>query len=489
MLTDPADGDFRPLPESPAIGYGCQTFLREAGTTALPALPPSPAQSTSRPLPIAPPDDACPGTRNLTVSGPITEDTLWDADTVTVVGDLFVEDGVTLSISPGLLVRVDGYFAINIAGRLLALGEPTLPIVFTSSQPDLFAIDSTTTTGAWRGLRFDNTPASNSPSKLAYARISHCKNATSGGRGGAIYISNYDGLELVNCILNHNVAANGAALFCSHFAAPRITDCLITDNYAFIGGAAVFNLNAYPKLANNTIVANFVLNPDIFHETNAIHNFIAKPQLTNNIIRDNGCSYFIGGEILEGKAYYITYNNITDGFAGVGNIDLPPLFSGGGEFPYGLSEFSPCLDAGRPDSTGLSLPEWDLAGNNRLQNDRVDIGAFEWQPISAVDTETLYPILERGSGEITIVPNPGRTFDTISFRLNLNQSGVTQLVIHDINGREVTRLIDGFAGAGSFEVTWNGSNQRGQTMPAGVYYYRLHQSDRFARSGKVIRIR
>ncbi|MDA3813772.1 MAG: chitobiase/beta-hexosaminidase C-terminal domain-containing protein [Candidatus Cloacimonetes bacterium] len=47
--------------------------------------------------------------------------------------------------------------------------------------------------------------------------------------------------------------------------------------------------------------------------------------------------------------------------------------------PYTLSELSPCIVAGNPDTTGLYLPEYDLAGNPRIANGRVDIGTYEYQ--------------------------------------------------------------------------------------------------------------
>jgi FlgD Ig-like domain len=483
MLTNPSGGDFRLLPGSPAEGYGCTTFLDRPIVAA-----PANALVTDYWRPGDRPGEA-QNDENLFVSGAISDDSIWDADTVTVVGDLFIEEGVTLSINPDVYVQVDGHFAIEVAGRLMALGEALGPITFTSSQPNLFAIDTTTTAGAWRGLIFNRTQASNLPSELRYCHISHCKNIDSGGRGGAIYINDYDGLSLVNCTINHNVAPNGAALFCSHFAAPRVTGCLITDNYAFIGGAAVFNLNGYPKLINNTIVANFCLNGDIFHETNAIHNFISKPQLTNNIIRDNGCSYFIGGEILEGKAFYTTYNNIADGFPGEGNIDLPPLFSSGGEFPYALLDGSPCIDTGDPDTTGLTLPAADLAGNERLQNGRVDMGAFEWQSVSAVLDDASTIASSAKVALISLISNPSRGASPTTIQFTLSQSDQTRLAIYDATGREITQLADRFIYSGDYQMQWDGSDSHGVAVAAGVYYFSLSQPGETAVTGKVIRIR
>jgi hypothetical protein len=58
-------------------------------------------------------------------------------------------------------------------------------------------------------------------------------------------------------------------------------------------------------------------------------------------------------------------------------IDRDPLFFNAPEGDYSLSVFSPCIDSGTPDTTGLSLPENDLAGNMRIFGSGVDMGAYE----------------------------------------------------------------------------------------------------------------
>ncbi|MCK4653811.1 MAG: T9SS type A sorting domain-containing protein [Candidatus Cloacimonetes bacterium] len=85
----------------------------------------------------------------------------------------------------------------------------------------------------------------------------------------------------------------------------------------------------------------------------------------------------------------ISYCDIQGGQAGIevpasvtfnwmeGNIDEDPLFAFTGEHLYSLLEDSPCINAGIPDTTGLNLPEYDFAGNSRVLNGRIDMGAYE----------------------------------------------------------------------------------------------------------------
>ncbi|TVQ73619.1 MAG: T9SS C-terminal target domain-containing protein [Balneolaceae bacterium] len=63
-------------------------------------------------------------------------------------------------------------------------------------------------------------------------------------------------------------------------------------------------------------------------------------------------------------------------------------------------------------------------------------------------------------------PNPFNPETVISF--GLPQSGQVELVVYDIMGREVTRLVDGNLEAGWHQVRWDASR-----MASGTYFYRI----------------
>jgi hypothetical protein len=69
-------------------------------------------------------------------------------------------------------------------------------------------------------------------------------------------------------------------------------------------------------------------------------------------------------------------------------------------------------------------------------------------------------------------PNPFNPSTRVSYSVPV-QSGV-RLVVYDILGREVVRLMDGeVKQAGTYEITWNGMNAGGLTMPSGTYFLRM----------------
>ena len=67
-------------------------------------------------------------------------------------------------------------------------------------------------------------------------------------------------------------------------------------------------------------------------------------------------------------------------------------------------------------------------------------------------------------------PNPFNPETQIDF--SLPEDGLTKLIIYDLLGREVSRLVDDDLKAGYHNVTWNASN-----VASGLYFYRLTSGD------------
>ncbi|HRQ55735.1 MAG: T9SS type A sorting domain-containing protein [Ignavibacteriaceae bacterium] len=73
-------------------------------------------------------------------------------------------------------------------------------------------------------------------------------------------------------------------------------------------------------------------------------------------------------------------------------------------------------------------------------------------------------------------PNPFNPLTTIKF--DLIKSETISLIIYDIMGREIRRLIDNdFYHHGSNKIVWDGRNSGSQLVASGVYYYKLSVSN------------
>lgn len=91
-----------------------------------------------------------------------------------------------------------------------------------------------------------------------------------------------------------------------------------------------------------------------------------------------------------------------------------------------------------------------------------------WASVTSVEPElpagawTLHPCF----------PNPFNPSTTIAF--DAPRAGAYSLVVHDVAGRAVRTLAAGeTVEAGRHEIVWNGRDDAGRTVPAGVYYGRL----------------
>ncbi|MBT4502494.1 MAG: T9SS type A sorting domain-containing protein [Gemmatimonadetes bacterium] len=90
-------------------------------------------------------------------------------------------------------------------------------------------------------------------------------------------------------------------------------------------------------------------------------------------------------------------------------------------------------------------------------------------PITAVEEQTspLPPIFTLHQN----FPNPFNPSTTILYQLDT--SAQVELVLFDILGQEVRRLVKATQPAGNYSVYWDGRSGNGQILASGIYFYRL----------------
>ena len=80
-------------------------------------------------------------------------------------------------------------------------------------------------------------------------------------------------------------------------------------------------------------------------------------------------------------------------------------------------------------------------------------------------------------------PNPFNPRTTIHYELPKQE--LVQIIIFDLLGHQVKRLVDDFQGAGVNSIIWDTTNDHGQSVSAGIYIYQL-QVGRFLQTRKMI---
>ena len=99
------------------------------------------------------------------------------------------------------------------------------------------------------------------------------------------------------------------------------------------------------------------------------------------------------------------------------------------------------------------------------------------------------PVLwNRDYSDELIFPNPFVEETTLSF--TLKQTENVQLSLFDEQGKQVRTLIAGsIVPAGSFQLAWNGKDDRGRILPDGVYWYHLQTGGSGLKTGKIVHFR
>ncbi len=234
-------------------------------------------------------------------------------------------------------------------------------------------------------------------------------------RAGGISLLN-SGVQVVNNHLHNNSGLQGGGLGIYN-SNPHISSNLIANNSADQGGAVYLNDDtSQPEFINNSMVNNSASTKGggVYHHAQNI------PDFTNNVLwgneansvpnqlyvhYDNQDPNFYHCSLEGGSAafdlnfgfYSGTYQNNQSSLPGF----VAPSSGAGyladslGLADWRLQKNSPLVDAGKPDTTGLNLPTQDVAGANRIQNDTVDIGAYESpEPLRFIVFSRNYSVCE-----------------------------------------------------------------------------------------------
>ena len=227
---------------------------------------------------------------------------------------------------------------------------------------------------AWSGGAVYNN---NAPSTFWYCVFANNEVAMQGG-GMVDYQSNS---TLVNCLFYGNKANWGAAIV-NYNSNEFITNCTFYSNTAVVSGGGLYNLYSNPVITNSIFWCN----------TDAYSN-IAEAQ-----IKVSGGSPAVAYCCIQDNDPGDSSIPFDDPPGSSHNIDDDPLFADGTD-PAGpdgiyateddglnLHEGSPCINAGNNSAVPPGII-YDIAGDLRIADGTVDMGAYEFYIDSDIETE------------------------------------------------------------------------------------------------------
>lgn len=196
--------------------------------------------------------------------------------------------------------------------------------------------------------------------------------------GAGIYLYECTPANVISCKLIDNSAGAVTGIYC--FDSPlKVINCLFAGNSTTMGlGGGIGAIYGTLTVTNCTFYQN---HSAIGGGAIWVNSLSSAAQITNSIFWANTPTPVASTS----SSYVLQYCSLQAAEGNDTNIVGDPLFE---DVPYSfvLSDNSPCIDAGSPDTEDLMLPEFDLDGNPRLADGNgdgtatIDIGCYEWQP-------------------------------------------------------------------------------------------------------------
>lgn len=90
-------------------------------------------------------------------------------------------------------------------------------------------------------------------------------------------------------------------------------------------------------------------------------------------------------------------------------------------------------------------------------------------------------------GRAVCAPNP--FVDAASLRFDVPRPQTVTATVHDVTGRRIRQLASGSRAAGAAVLEWDGRDDAGRQVPAGMYYWSVRGSEGMALSGRMARVR
>ena len=310
--------------------------------------------------------------------------------------------------------------------------------------------------------------------------------------------------KITNCIISNNSAACCSGLY-FRYSNPLLINTIISGN----------SHNGITFVHSNAVLTNCLINGNYWSGITSIDSEL---HITNcSVINNSG---YYGAGIVCGESsinlvntvlwnnypnqvlfyyYYdpnfltVFYSDIQGGEAGIitngngtvdwleGNIDSDPLFIDPENGNFHFFSDSPCINTGTPDTTGLNLPEYDLDGNPRIYDDRIDMGCYEWQGTGAENDQ-----LQITNYKLQNYPNPFNPETEIAFSIP-NDFKKANIEIYNIKGQKIkTFLISNFKFQISNSINWNGTDENNKPVGSGIYFYQLKVDGQTKASKKML---
>jgi hypothetical protein len=486
--------------------------------------------------PFSTDDPPIPGRSYTERSGSISSDETWDAGTYLITGDLTVDNGVTLTINPGVVVKFLPGMEITVNGALVANGASGNLVVFTCRDDPGHGETDTLPgydgvigpTDYWDGIRLYGQGANEGRGQFDWCRIRYGGNTNgSVDANVSFYKSDPDNNYFKDSISEYSANYGVSVTSCS----PTFRRSRIAENSSY---GVYTDVLANPDLGTNgdsggnsirdndagSIPNEYQVYNNTSNTINAVSNYWGYTTASeiDVHIRDNEEG---GGEILfngflsddptgvvlssftammrDGKVTLIWRTE-----AEINNVGFAIYRSDTKDSDYTKIAFVPGAEDSETSNDYLFTDEQiqpgrtyryylegvDLAGR-RMKSDVIQVSSTEtphtrkpelpsvelpaWpQPILPTLTEPER--LPKQNSLLANYPNPSNPETWIPY--NLAEPADVTVQIYDVRGHLIRTLHLGHRRAGFYlskdrAAHWDGRDDTGERAGSGIYFYRL----------------
>ncbi|NQU33580.1 MAG: T9SS type A sorting domain-containing protein [Bacteroidetes bacterium] len=452
------------------------------------------------------------------VSGNISGTWSTEGNPYLVIDNCTIQKGELLKIQPGVEVIIGDSLSISAFGRIEAIGNHKDPIKFKAPNEDVYwdkiEVNYNGEISEFTYCDFSNANIAiylKMVGKITDTMITKIQNCSftkcdSSGLYGYVYgnstyswggmWSHYPHLNPIikNCTFDN--LANGCIFYIRGWGAVYApttrgyTSPIILNNIFKNITNTVLKLEAgsyagssEPTFINNTIYdcENGIATQepyDVKIKNNLFTNSGTVIQRTNDLSSTLSYNCFFNNTINfigypESYGLLVMQNHNNDPCDIAFNIYNEPLYNDTVSFT--LSNDSPCIDAGSPDSSLL-----DVKFPPSLGSVINDIGAYGGQEAGNwLDTVLNLTNIESYKNNNILLsqnyPNPFKSITKIEYELSY--SDFVNLAIFNISGQKIKDLVNQKQTAGRYQVVWNGTDQKGKSIPNGLYFYKISSGD------------
>jgi predicted outer membrane repeat protein len=304
------------------------------------------------------------------------------------------------------------------------------------------------------------------PATLMVENCTIANNTT--GFGGGILTGQGAGAGGTTIVANCTFSGNTGPGIVSTGSATNVFNSTFTNNNtAAEDGGGIWNIQGPPVILGSTILAGNLGPADVAGAfTSQGYNLVGKVGAASGLV--HGVNHDRVGTA------------VTPIAPGLGPLSA----NGGPGETHAVLPGSPALDK------GITFRLLDQRGAARYDDPSVvneadgsDIGAFERNPVSPIAVDPLP--FDSGLFLASPRPNPAPTGIT-AFTSRIGNAGSVTLGIYDVAGRRVRDLVSTTRPAGTYSDAWDGRDDDGRSVRAGIYFVRLVAAGQMATRNLVV---